>query len=231
MVDCTVGLSISIHALREEGDVNVHGSYCVVRIFLSTPSARRATKPVVDEKPVVDISIHALREEGDATRQLLAIAYNYFYPRPPRGGRPLTKRAGFYIIQFLSTPSARRATCMPWQIWRCSDISIHALREEGDDAAAGLQCSSAHFYPRPPRGGRQARAVASLIRKEFLSTPSARRATLTRCRCRSATCISIHALREEGDSALSSPAAYRLNFYPRPPRGGRPPVSTTRSWI
>ena len=23
---------------------------------------------------------------------------------------------------------------MPWQIWRCSDISIHALREEGDVA-------------------------------------------------------------------------------------------------
>ena len=33
--------------------------------------------------------------------------------------------------------------------------------------------------------------------------------------------ISIHALREEGDSASSIPAPNRWNFYPRPPRGGR----------
>ena len=35
---------ISIHALREEGDVVKHGVIVPDWIFLSTPSARRATK-------------------------------------------------------------------------------------------------------------------------------------------------------------------------------------------
>ena len=36
------------------------------------------------------------------------------------------------------------------------------------------------------------------------------------------TKISIHALREEGDLAASGGRRDRCNFYPRPPRGGRP---------
>ena len=34
------------------------------------------------------------------------------------------------------------------------DISIHALREEGDTPDAARYLDKAHFYPRPPRGGR-----------------------------------------------------------------------------
>ena len=34
--------------------------------------------------------------------------------------------------------------------------------------------------------------------------------------------ISIHALREEGDGRFSPQASKAQNFYPRPPRGGRP---------
>ena len=79
----------------------------------------------------------------------------------------------------------------------------------------------------------------------FLSTPSARRATDLRYFYCGEYGISIHALREEGDYTttpslsqawifLSTPSARRatdlldrqckhlLNFYPRPPRGGRP---------
>ena len=55
----------------------------------------------------------------------------------------------------------------------------------------------------------------------FLSTPSARRATL-RHRGKAAFCgISIHALREEGDSPGSAQRSSPFDFYPRPPRGGR----------
>ena len=36
--------------------------------------------------------------------------------------------------------------------------------------------------------------------------------------------ISIHALREEGDTALNTVTNGIINFYPRPPRGGRPEV-------
>ena len=78
---------------------------------------------------------------------------------------------------FLSTPSARRATCD-----RCLEaadawISIHALREEGD---CELWCPCG-----PP--------------VLFLSTPSARRATFVVQGTGGHEDISIHALREEGD--------------------------------
>ena len=57
-----------------------------------------------------DISIHALREEGDQDTETGEIYKGDFYPRPPRGGRPIRHR-------FVLTHSK---------------ISIHALREEGD---------------------------------------------------------------------------------------------------
>ena len=57
------------------------------------------------------------------------------------------------------------------------DISIHALREEGDRVKRPPLQSIHHFYPRPPRGGRQHNLPT---RAEKLA-------------------ISIHALREEGD--------------------------------
>ena len=62
-----VSLLISIHALREEGD-----------------QAHRRTK-----KHGAHISIHALREEGDPVSLVRKSPVTDFYPRPPRGGRPL----------------------------------------------------------------------------------------------------------------------------------------------
>ena len=105
---------------------------------------------------------------------------------------------------------------------QAADISIHALREEGDFNQIGGLNREKDFYPRPPRGGRlQAlyfKIVPFLIsihalREEgditsqffssssmqFLSTPSARRATPCPDQCRPRPEISIHALREEGD--------------------------------
>ena len=78
--------------------------------FLSTPSARRATDL---HRFIADfgvISIHALCEEGDP-KKLFCIN-------------------GF--VKFLSTPSARRATSRGQQARGISHISIHALCEEGD---------------------------------------------------------------------------------------------------
>ena len=107
-----------------------------------------------------------------------------------------------------------------------------------------LSSSTSDFYPRPPRGGRRrcpfggcssraflstpsarraprsgSRAVRSM---SFLSTPSARRATGLGAADRSRPLISIHALREEGDPPPARPACGSPDFYPRPPRGGRP---------
>ncbi len=78
------------------------------------------------------ISIHALCEEGDLSSLLALTAIPYFYPRPLRGGRPKPLRTSLQPAEFLSTPSARRATVKyPAMKWLTS-ISIHALCEEGD---------------------------------------------------------------------------------------------------
>ena len=175
---CSGESGISIHALREEGDVcgSPHAGHH--KGFLSTPSARRATKVGGHGLQVRRISIHALREEGDLLHGVHLLCGVYFYPRPPRGGRLIN---GFQMAQvqlFLSTPSARRATCPIRLLPRSEQISIHALREEGDavhgpenlvDAISihalreeGDWAGRAHpsckgyFYPRPPRGGRRA---------------------------------------------------------------------------
>ena len=81
----------------------------------------------------LEISIHALREEGDRNTGDSGRRGGYFYPRPPRGGRPMAENIiGRFVI-----------------------ISIHALREEGDFLGPTSICDIGDFYPRPPRGGRR----------------------------------------------------------------------------
>ena len=102
--------SISIHALRVEGDpalfrlpISFPNFYprppgggrrprtraAVYKdLFLSTPSGWRATR---------------LRNSHITDRI-------YFYPRPPGGGRPYNVRAPSHTSVFLSTPSGWRAT-------------------------------------------------------------------------------------------------------------------------
>ena len=127
-----------------------------------------------------------------------------FYPRPPRGGRPCSCRR--------RVPPA--------------GISIHALREEGDSEVAVSRRAATNFYPRPPRGGRRRSSQrACRSRSDFYPRPprGGRRAEAAKNR---AWQISIHALREEGDSAHLAKSGLKLYFYPRPPRGGRPMTSS-----
>ena len=221
-------------------------------LFLSTPSARRATGCVL----------------------AVAADLSDFYPRPPRGGRRITDMNTATALVFLSTPSARRAThssilddhnepisihalreegdrsssaqtsatrisihalreegdAGTWERWQITSISIHALREEGDRPSSRRPTPSTYFYPRPPRGGRPKELekhtyiktnfyprpprggrpkeqVIGDVSFEFLSTPSARRATTRTCR--------------------KTPG--RSDFYPRPPRGGRLAAETGES--
>ena len=79
------------------------------------------------------ISIHALREEGDSGMRSGALNRSNFYPRPPRGGRLVSLNIkAAPDLQFLSPPSARRATMTPFGPAEDIEISIPALREEGD---------------------------------------------------------------------------------------------------
>ena len=100
-------------------------------------------------------------------------------------------------------------------------ISIHALREEGDACRKRICGLAIYFYPRPPRGGRLDACNAATEIIKFLSTPSARRATGVDVQDDRFEVISIHALREEGDTAPAIIPIPLPNFYPRPPRGGR----------
>ena len=126
---------------------------------------------------IFKISIHALREEGDDFHRRAIYNYHNFYPRPPRGGR--------------------RPVCGDQKLGQ--DISIHALREEGDELPTNGKDGLIYFYPRPPRGGRPTDTAFIEVDYLFLSTPSARRATM----------------------GTSSPPCPCGDFYPRPPRGGR----------
>ena len=123
---------ISIHALREEGDAENAYNKLPAELFLSTPSSRRATYSCAPPRAKRGISIHALLAEGDLSFPGISICPTYFYPRPPRGGRPchpvglfflwdfyprpprggrhLSPGRAFLFVGFLSTPSSRRAT-------------------------------------------------------------------------------------------------------------------------
>ena len=100
-----------------------------------------------------------------------------FYPRPPRGGRLNVHVTVVHNWEFLSTPSARRATSCVMGYITIFTISIHALREEGDAMLDKIYHAVEDFYPRPPRGGRPKTLPKHRRIWPFLSTPSARRAT------------------------------------------------------
>ena len=163
--------------------------------FLSTPSARRAT-PHHDPP--------------------LQIAF-YFYPRPPRGGRlgtvsdahsfrhisihalreegdVVTGHLAAAFCQFLSTPSARRATNAQPFAFRVFFISIHALREEGDRHQCGGVLGPPFIIPACRVGG-----DALLYREMYMPLE-----------------ISIHALREEGDCSGRRPEMSRFRFLSTP---------------
>ena len=236
---------ISIRTLREEGDYpqrsvgGVHRDFYPrpprggrhrlfvdeshFYKFLSTPSARRATHEPDELPGGFFISIHALREEGDfrlfiqKPRQFLISIHalrgeddfqplrfveptGYFYPRPPRGGRRAAGSKGGH--------------------GHC--ISIHALREEGDAMMPGKARPRLDFYPRPPRGGRRVYPQCRAPQRDISIHALREEGDESPAQTSSYRPISIHALREEGDAQTVYPSRRSANFYPRPPRGGRP---------
>ena len=192
---------ISIHALREEGDI-----FCFAGAYSVNSISIHALREEGDKiwgmgNVIIAISIHALREEGDAPKETKASCQFYFYPRPPRGGRLSIMGSGQGAKKFLSTPSARRATSQ-----RLLPL-----------------CPALYFYPRPPRGGRRYTVINEMeVFLYFYPRPPRGGRRLSAAVAVSAFAISIHALREEGDHRTARTAGWLFYFYPRPPRGGRP---------
>ena len=192
--------------------------------FLSTPSARRATQcPKCGSSPS-PISIHALREEGDWPATFLSSIHQHFYPRPPRGGRrcaiPGDRQMVPISIHALREEGDRLSAQNPQGPQR---ISIHALREEGDwQNRASTTLSSAFLST--PSARRATIELAHLFMGDyqFLSTPSARRAT------EYPATVVVRGPFLSTPSARRATASYGASglsgshFYPRPPRGGRP---------
>ena len=151
---------ISIHALRVEGDISPKWRKCIKIIFLSTPSGWRATRK-------------SWRHRFEVA-QFLSTPSGW---RATRRGRPHLSRC-----RFLSTPSGWRATGLPAGLKSRCQISIHALRVEGDGMVyKGLYAYRLNFYPRPPGGGRPMSPSTTGIVPGFLSTPSGWRATKAQC--------------------------------------------------
>ena len=147
-------------------------------VFLSTPSARRATSAARSELPRV----------------------LYFYPRPPRGGRPDPSAGRWRRVHnfYPRPPRGGRRQVDRRQPGRLQ-ISIHALREEGDAAHAVRLIAAGLFLSTPSARRATNRLEYEVVGHGFLSTPSARRATIPAITSASSSGISIHALREEGD--------------------------------
>ena len=192
---------ISIHALREEGDEYLGGYRMPINVFLSTPSARRATYTAWGMKclPAIFLSTPSARRATGPPRTGPAQGNEFlstpsarrattrrptapgrpsdFYPRPPRGGR--LKSTTYRTMETLISIHALREEGDVGKFigQQFGQISIHALREEGDP------CYHVTVY--------------------------------------SPEIISIHALREEGDGQHQQRPYSPCHFYPRPPRGGR----------
>ena len=95
---------------------------------------------------------------------------------------------------FLSTPSVRRATRVLQHRTPLEDISIHALREEGDSVPAfGLGHGDISIHALREEGDPDLTKVQHGLE------------------------ISIHALREEGDTCYPYFSSCDAYFYPRPP--------------
>ena len=191
---------ISIHALREEGDAPSGRNTPDTPNFYPRPPRGGRLEGAVHGIKTKDFYPRPPRG-GRRVSGLVGASPTYFYPRPPRGGRQLARRLQGVQQGFLSTPSARRATGDVDRVEATIDISIHALREEGDHWIVGT----------------------TVTNTKFLSTPSARRATRLFDGLSEPFYISIHALREEGDVPGTDLPATQDHFYPRPPRGGRRP--------
>ena len=125
-----------------------------MNVFLSTPSARRATYDNDGAGTPVRISIHALREEGD----LFGTDDGFL--------------VGISIHALREEGDDRAFVAHP-----VNPISIHALREEGDKRPCGREGPAYTFLSTPSARRATVFYHRTYCNHLFLSTPSARRAT------------------------------------------------------
>ena len=215
-------------------------------LFLSTLPARGATGAFPSLPPGDTISIHAPREGSDWPSPGTGQWGCNFYPRSPRGERPVQQQA--YRTRYRDfyprsprgeRPSRAAVTVWAWAIsihapregsdmvhlvfvFQAADISIHAPRE-GSDQQSRNAPGGGDISIHAPREGSDMAAFADAIRGGvFLSTLPARGATWTELDGSPVRRIFLSTLPARG--ATSPPVknfSIFPNFYPRSPRGER----------
>ena len=144
------GLSISIHALRVEGDPTWRPAFIRIgQTFLSTPSGWRATRSALELVWVWGFLSTPSGWRATLFLTELRMTSKYFYPRPPGGGRPLLPRVR-HICQrnfYPRPPGGGRQMTLE---------NLYQLL---------------NFYPRPPGGGRQERRAQNGKREDFYPRP------------------------------------------------------------
>ena len=171
--------------------------------FLSTPSARRAT---------------CFRWTNSQS--------SWVFLSTPSARRATCFQDAVDVVPlaFLSTPSARRATTGSIMTLETYRISIHALREEGDQTSMHSSRAVWIFLSTPSARRATVNSTVRFISVGFLSTPSARRATSPFLGFTS-VCWAFLSTPSARRATPFRSASFRRSayFYPRPPRGGRRP--------
>ncbi len=101
---------ISIHALREEGDLVGRLVYKADKRFLSTPSARRATGKLADEVVIVREFLSTPSARRATSPRGVSSGCGKFLSTPSARRATTAEVLRDEAKEFLSTPSARRAT-------------------------------------------------------------------------------------------------------------------------
>ena len=213
---------ISIHAPREGGDCDKAVLAHDVAISIHAPREGGDARQPFRLRVCSAISIHAPREGGDVCRNDAYNRAESFQSTPPARGATGAAQSGQQARQISIHAPREGGDPRPVVVDADKSISIHAPREGGDTARfTPASRIFSNFNPRPPRGGR---LFGLLCEQRYIpiSIHAPReggdrlRAVLVRL-----VFISIHAPREGGDSLSNVASPSKIDFNPRPPRGGR----------
>ena len=140
---------ISIHALREESDVQGADGHGGRHSFQSTLSVRRATL-ILPSRVDVSIFQSTLSVRRATSNGSTCLRTSIFQSTLSVRRATFDESHRAKLNEFQSTLSVRRATFDPFLTSDIRQISIHALREESDHSRAPSTCRGTNFNPRSP---------------------------------------------------------------------------------
>ena len=190
------------------------------KIFLSTLSLRRATRPICRYgEPLIFLSTLSLRR-ATLNRALAQSEQKFLSTLSLRRATvavmgPVPDVADFYP----RSPCGERHGALKHVHEK--EISIHALLAESDSGQPGTFEGIADFYPRSPCGERPGPKVMTPERYYFYPRSPCGERPHIHSTSHGRPGISIHALLAESDQVKNTLCQIVDNFYPRSPCGER----------